>query len=69
MLLSISSFKGVRSCLIYCGDPMLGVFSCACWPSVYLLWRNVYLGPLPIFLIGLIFFDIDFYELFVYFGN
>ena len=22
-------------------------FSCASWPSVCLLWRNVYLGPLP----------------------
>uniref|UniRef100_A0A8D0PEZ5 Uncharacterized protein n=1 Tax=Sus scrofa TaxID=9823 RepID=A0A8D0PEZ5_PIG len=27
----------------------VSVFSCACWPSVYLLWRNVYLGLLPIF--------------------
>uniref|UniRef100_A0A8D1Z4H0 Uncharacterized protein n=1 Tax=Sus scrofa TaxID=9823 RepID=A0A8D1Z4H0_PIG len=24
-------------------------FSCVCWPSVYLLWRNVYSGLLPIF--------------------
>uniref|UniRef100_A0A4X1UAX3 Uncharacterized protein n=1 Tax=Sus scrofa TaxID=9823 RepID=A0A4X1UAX3_PIG len=21
---------------------MLSIFSCVCWPSVYLLWRNVY---------------------------
>ena len=28
---------------------MLSMFSCACWPSVCLLWRNVYLGLLPIF--------------------
>ena len=28
---------------------MLNIFSCACWPSVCLLWRNVYLGLLPIF--------------------
>ena len=29
-------------------------FSCVCWPSVYLLWRNVYsgLGLLPIFPLG-----------------
>ena len=28
---------------------MLSIFSCASWPSVCLLWRNVYLGLLPIF--------------------
>ena len=28
---------------------MLSIFSCAYWPSVYLLWRNVYSGLLPIF--------------------
>ena len=28
---------------------MLNVFSCSCYPSVCLLWRNVYLGLLPIF--------------------
>ena len=28
---------------------MLSIFSCVCWPSVYLLWRNVYSGLLPIF--------------------
>ena len=22
--------------------------SCTCWPSEYLLWKNVYSGPLPI---------------------
>ena len=26
----------------------LSIFSCACWPSVYLLWRNVYSGLLEI---------------------
>ena len=26
---------------------MLSIFSCACWPSVCLLWRNVYLGLCP----------------------
>ena len=24
---------------------MLSIFSCAYWPSVFLLWRNVYLNP------------------------
>jgi len=28
---------------------MLSIFSCVCWPSVYLPWRNVYSGLLPIF--------------------
>ena len=37
---------------------MLSIFACACWPSVSLLWRNVYLGLLPIFLVAcLVFFD------------
>ena len=35
---------------------MLSIFSCVCWPSVCLLWRNVYLGLLPRFLIGLLVF-------------
>ena len=30
---------------------MLSIFSCTYWPSVCLLWKNVYSGPLPIFLI------------------
>ena len=28
---------------------MLNIFSCACWPSVYLFWTNVYSYRLPIF--------------------
>ena len=28
---------------------MLRIFPCASWPSACLLWRNVYLGLLPIF--------------------
>ena len=28
---------------------MLSIFSCISWPSACLLWRNVYLGLLPIF--------------------
>jgi len=37
------------------------------WPSVCLLWRNVYLGLLLIFnLIG--FFDNELFELFIHFG-
>ena len=32
---------------------MFSIFSCASWPFVYPLWRNVCLGLLPVFLIGL----------------
>ena len=35
---------------------MLGIFSCAYWPSICILWRNVYLDLLPIFLLGCWFF-------------
>ena len=35
---------------------MICILSCVCWQSVYLLWRNVYLGLLPIFGWGLFFF-------------
>ena len=31
---------------------MLSIFSYAFWPSVYLLWRNVYSALLPIFQLG-----------------
>ena len=27
---------------------MLSIFSCAYWPSVCLLWRNIHLDPLPV---------------------
>lgn len=35
---------------------MLDIFSNACWPCVYLLWRNVCSHPLPILKIGLFVF-------------
>ena len=35
---------------------MLSSFSCVCWQSVCLLWRNVYLGLPPIFGLGCLFF-------------
>ena len=42
---------------------MLSIFSHACWPSVCLLWKNVYSGPLPILKLDcLVFFDIELYE-------
>ena len=49
----------------------MSIVSCAFWPCVCLLWRNVYLDLLSIFLSFLFFFFlvIELYELFVYFGN
>ena len=35
---------------------MLSIFSCASWPFVCLLWRNVYLNLLPIFWLGCLLF-------------
>ena len=35
---------------------ILGIFSRACWPSVCLLWKNVYSGLLPIFQSGCLVF-------------
>ena len=44
---------------------MLSILSCVCWQSVYLLWRNVYLGLLPIFFFFLMLF-LSAYILFIY---
>uniref|UniRef100_A0A8D1Y2U5 Uncharacterized protein n=1 Tax=Sus scrofa TaxID=9823 RepID=A0A8D1Y2U5_PIG len=41
-------------------------FSCVCWPSVYLLWRNVYSGLLPIFPLIDCFFAVGLYKLLMY---
>ena len=35
----------------------LSIFSCAYWLTVRLLWRNVYLGLLPIFRLGCCWFE------------
>ena len=46
---------------------MLSIFSCACWASVCLLWRNVYTGPLLIFQLGcLVFFVVELYLLYIW---
>ena len=37
---------------------ILSIFSHACWPSICLLQRSVYLGLLPIFWLGCLFFFI-----------
>ena len=46
---------------------MLSSFSCASWPSVCLLWRNVYLGLLSILDWVVCFFNIELLELFIVF--
>ena len=38
---------------------MLNIFSCSCWPSICLLWRNVCLGLLLIFHLGSLFFVVE----------
>ena len=55
---------------------MLSIFLCACWPSIVLLWGNVYLGLLPIFelsfvvvVVGVVVVVVELCELFVYGGN
>ena len=49
---------------------MLIIFSCACWSSVCLLWKNIYSGLLPIFnwVVWVLFFYIELHELFTHFG-
>ena len=47
---------------------MLSILSCVCWQSIYLLWWNVYLDLLLIFVLGCC-FDIELHELLVYFGD
>ena len=44
---------------------MLSILSCVCWQSVYLLWRRVYLGLLPILDWVVCFFNIELHELLV----
>ena len=49
---------------------ILSIFSCVYWLSVFLLWRNVCLGLLPIFQLGSLFFVVaELYEMLIYFGN
>ena len=41
---------------------MLSISTCAYWPCVCLLWRNGYLGLMPIFQLGCLGFVIELYE-------
>ena len=61
-LLAIS-MSSLEKCLFRC------ILSFVCWQSVCLLWRNVYLGLLPIFELGYLFFHTELQELIVYFGD
>ena len=44
---------------------MLSIFSSGSWPSVYLLWKNVYSYPLPIFKLGCL-FELTLWNIYVY---
>ena len=48
---------------------MLNIFSCDFYPAECLLWRNAYLDLPPIYWLGSLFFDIELYKIFVYFGG
>ena len=47
------------------------IFSQACWPSIWLLWRSICLGLLPSFSIRLFvfLFNIELHELFIYMNS
>ena len=47
---------------------MLRIFSCACWPSVCHLLEKCVFKFFPIYWLDCFFFNIELYELFVYFG-
>ena len=57
--------------LHFCVISDICIFSCACWPPVCLLWRNIYLGLLPVFQLGCFVVVVVVVELyvFVYFGG
>ena len=48
---------------------MLSIFTCTSWPSICLLWRNVYLDFHPVFDWAISVLDIELHELFTYFGD
>ena len=48
---------------------MLSIFSCACWPSIYLLREISIQVFCSFFYLGYWFFAVELYELFVYFRD
>ena len=61
-------------CISLMGSDVEHLF-CVCWPSVCHPWRSVYSGSLlifvfslPIFESGCLFFAVDLYDIFMYFG-
>ena len=45
---------------------MLSIFSCVCWPSVCLLWKNVYSDHCLFFNQDACFFDVEFFFKFIF---
>ena len=74
--LMIAILTGVRQiltmvliCISFWWLEMLSIFSSVSWPSVCLLWTNVYSVPLSIFKIGLFgVFYVELYGFLIYFG-
>ena len=45
----------ISHCSLICFSEDVSIFSCAYWPFVNFLWRNVHSYPLPIFKLGYLF--------------
>ena len=60
-LIVLSIFISLINCV------MLSIFSYASWPSICLLWRNIYWVLCPFFSWVVCFFVVELHELFVYF--
>ena len=49
----LTAVRWYLTVVLICISLMLSIFSHICWPSVYFLWRNVNLGLLTTFWLGL----------------